>query len=132
MRLPLHRIPTVIVLFAVAVACSRKNNPSVVGATPAIADSVAVEVVNDNYYDARVYVVYAGGGKYPLGTVRSHTIESDLRFAWQPRHLAFEVHLVTGFQTYLSHEVDVAPGDYLQLRLPPNFEVSDSFTRISR
>jgi hypothetical protein len=132
MRIIRKGTPALLAFLTVAMACSRSDNPAVIGVAPAIADSVALEVVNDNYYDARVYVVYGGGGKHPLGTIRSHTVESDLKFPWQPRHMAFEVHLITGFETYLSHEVDVAPGDYLQLRLPPNFEVSDSFRRISR
>jgi hypothetical protein len=103
-----------------------------VGAAPSVADSVELEVVNDNYFDARVYAVYAGGARHALGTVRSHTTESDLRIGWQPRRLAFEVHLVTGFANYVSHDIDVSPGDYVQLRLPPDFDVSDSFRRIPR
>ena len=129
----LRRIFTVLAVLPLAVACSRSDRAAVVvGAAPAVADSVAVEVVNDNYYDARVYAVYAGGAKHRMGTVRSHSSESDLRIPWQPRRLAFEVHLVTGFRTYLSHEIDVSPGDYVQLRLPPDFDVSDSFRRVSR
>lgn len=133
MVLPAFRFLSALLVVALAVACSSKDTGSVVvGAGPAIADSVAVEVVNDNYFDARVYAIYAGGAKHPLGTIRSHNSESDLKIAWQPRRLAFEVHLVTGLRTYLSHEIDVSPGDYVQLRLPPDFEVSDTFRRVSR
>ena len=130
---PSLRLLPALLVVCLGIACSRSEKAAVVvGAMPAIADSVAVEVVNDNYFDARVYAIYAGGSKHPLGTIRSHNSESDLKIAWQPRRLAFEVHLVTGLRTYLSHEIDVSPGDYVQLRLPPDFEVSDTFRRISR
>ncbi len=132
MRFPPSRTLTAFLLVTIVLGCSRSENPLVVRASPAIADSVAVEVVNDNYYDARVYAVYSGGERHPLGTVRSHNSESDLKIPWRARQLAFEVHLVTGFHTYISHEIPVEPGDYVQVRLPPNFEVSDAFRRISR
>ena len=129
--IPPMRVLTALVVLSLAVACSRGNKAAVVvGTAPEVADSVTVEVVNDNYYDARVYAVYVGGAKHPLGTVRSYNSESDLRIPWQPRPLVFEVHLVTGFETYLSYEIDVFSGDYVQLRLPANFEVSDSFRKI--
>jgi hypothetical protein len=125
------RVLIALVVLPLAVACSRGDKAVVVvAAEPALADSVTVEVVNDNYYDARVYAVYVGGTKHPLGTVRSYNSESDLRIPWQPRPLVFEVHLVTGFQKYASHQIDVFSGDYVQLRLPANFEVSDSFRKI--
>lgn len=133
MFLPSWRVLAALLVVCMGIACSRSDKAAaVVGASPAIADSVAVEVVNDNYFDARVYAIYAGGARHPLGTIRSHNSESDLKIAWQPRRLAFEVHLVTGLRTYLSYEIDVYPGEYVQLRLPPDFEVSDTFRRISR
>ena len=131
MYISLRAVLSVVVALPLAVACSRGNKALVVvDEAPAIADSVTIDVVNDNYYDARVYAVYVGGAKHPLGTVRSYNSESGLRIPWQPRPLVFEVHLVTGFQRYLSYQIDVFSGDYVQLRLPANFEVSDSFRKI--
>ena len=133
MYISLSRVLTAVVALPLAVACSRGGKAVVVVDTaPAVPDSVTVEIVNDNYYDARVYAVYVGGAKHPLGTIPSYKTESGLRIPWLPRPLVFEVHLVTGFETYLSHEIDVFSGDYVQLRLPSNFEVSDSFRRIPR
>ena len=131
MYISLGHVLTAVALLPLAVACSRGDKPVVlVGEAPAVPDSVTVEVVNDNYYDARVYAVYVGGAKHPLGTISSYKTESGLRIPWLPRPLVFEVHLVTGFETYLSYEIDVFSGDYVQLRLPANFEVSDSFRKI--
>ena len=113
------------------VACAQKENPAVVRSTPGLADSVTIDVINDNFYEARVYAVYAGGLKHALGTVRSHHSEEGMRIPWRARSLAFEVHLVVGFESYLSHEIMVEPGDYIQLRVPQNIRSSGSFTRIS-
>jgi len=131
MYIPLSRVLIALVALTLAAACSRGDKALVVVDTaPAVPDSVTVEIVNDNYYDARVYAVYAGGAKHPLGTIPSYKTESGMRIPWLPRPLRFEVHLVTGFETYVSLEIDVFSGDYVQLRLPANFEVSDSFRRI--
>ena len=63
-------------------------------------DSVFVEVVNDNYYDARIHVVYDGGGRFTLGTVpgnqRQKVAEKLLRLSW-----AF-VHLPVGGDQFLA------------------------------
>ena len=133
MYISLSRVLSAVAALTLAVACSRGGNSVVVaGEAPAIADSVTVEIVNDNYYDARVYAIYVGGERHPLGTIPSYKTTSGMRIPWRPRPLVFEVHLVTGFGKYLSYEIDVFSGDYVQLRLPPNYEVSDSFRKIPR
>jgi hypothetical protein len=118
-----------IVLLCVA-ACARNDNAVVVRSMPELVDSITIDVINDHYYEARVYAVYAGGARHALGTVRSNHREEGIAIPWRARSLAFEVHLVVGFESYLSHEISVERGDYIQLRVPQNIRASGSFTRL--
>ena len=111
-------------------ACSRRETPVVVGSAPELNDSVTVEVVNDNYYDVRVYAVYGSSTRHALGTIASHHRSEGIGIPWSPRRLSFEVHLVVGFESYVSHDIAVERGDYIQLRVPPNIAHSGSFTRL--
>ena len=64
------------VLFALA--CGRGGNAFTTnGSDPQLGDSVAVRVVNDNYYSARVRAIYEGGGRFIIGTVESHNGGDD-------------------------------------------------------
>jgi hypothetical protein len=114
------------------VACARHDNPVVLSSTPELVDSITIDVINDHYYEARVYAVYAGGSRHALGTVRSNHREEGIAVPWRARSLAFEVHLVVGFESYLSHEITVERGDYIQLRVPQNIRNSGSFTRLPK
>jgi hypothetical protein len=118
------------VVLTCVVSCARKNNPVVLRSTPELVDSITIDVINDHYYEARVYAVYAGGARHALGTVRSHHSEVGIDIPWRARSLAFEVHLVVGRESYLSHEILVERGDYIQLRVPQNIRSSGSFTRL--
>ncbi len=91
---------------------------------------VAVHVVNDNYYSARVRAFYDGGNQYIIGTVESHTTADTFEIPWDTGALWFEVDLITGPGRYLSEKVLVEPGDIVELRLPPDIEESGFFRRI--
>ena len=100
------------------------------GADPAFREEIAVRVINDNYYSARIRAVYDGGNRYSIWTVESHSTVDDLVIPWQPRLLWFEIDLIVGPGFYLSDRVHVAPGDLVELRLPPDLEESGFFRRI--
>lgn len=114
----------------VALACGGGNAVNVErDAFPTPPDSVFVRIINDTYYDARVRAVYEGGLRYPMGTIGGNRTQEEISIPWQPRSLAFEIQLIIGPGTFYSDEVDVAAGDLVELRLPPNIESSGLFRR---
>jgi hypothetical protein len=100
--------------------------------TPAQPDSLFVEVINDNYYDARLHLIYEGGGRLSLGTVPGNERQPVHAVPWYPRRLTVEVRLVIGGGVYRSQPIDAAKGDILQIRVPANLETSGFFRRVSR
>lgn len=99
---------------------------------PPATDSVYVQVINDNFNDARVHAVYDGGGRVSLGTISGKDERPERAIPWQPRPLVFEITFIVSGDRYLSVPVDLARGDFVQVRLPPNIESSGFFRRISR
>ena len=89
-----------------------------------------VEVINDNYYDARLYALYAGGARYPLGTVGGNLSQAQVAIPWTPRPLVVELFLVIGGGHYVSDVLSPQPGEVLQVRLPPNLDASGFFRRV--
>lgn len=94
-------------------------------------DSVYVEVINENFYDARVHAVYDGGHRHTLGTIHGNGGRREVALGWQPRPLTFEISFVIGGTAYVSYPVDVVRGDIVEVRLPPNIEASGFFRRVS-
>jgi hypothetical protein len=128
--MPSHLV-TAAGLVLLGVACARPQGvrPSAAAAVP---DSVFIEVVNDNYYDARLHLIYDGGGRYALGTVGGNGRQPVAAFPWEPRPLLVEVTLIVGGGVYRSDRIDVAKGDVLQIRVPVNLDASGFFRRVSR
>jgi hypothetical protein len=102
------------------------------GASPAGADSIVVEAINENYYDARIHAVYDGGQRHPLGTIAGNGGHAEVALGWEPRSLVFEISFVIGGAAYESLPLDVARGDRVEVRVPPNIESSGFFRRVSR
>lgn len=119
--------------FVLGAACASVQDVRVqpTGATSP-PDSVFVEVANDNYYDARVHVIFGGGARYSLGTIGGNRRQAELAIPWLPRSLQAEVTLITQGGVYLSDAVDVARGDLVQIRVPPDIQSSAFFRRIPR
>jgi len=113
-----------------AAACAHGRATDVRQAPAAEApDSVFVEVINDNYYDARLYAVYAGGARYPLGTVGGNLRQARVAIPWSPRPLVVELLLVIGGGRYVSDALSAQPGEVVEIRLPPNLDASGFFRR---
>lgn len=91
-----------------------------------------VEVVNDNYYDARVHLIYDGGTRHSLGTIASNARGPTEAVPWLPRPLFVEVTLVVGGGVYRSQAIDVVQGEVLVIRVPANLETSGFFRRVRR
>ena len=120
-------LPLWCVLFALA--CGGRNTFATGGSNPLLGDSVEVQVVNENFYSARIRAIYEGGGRFIIGTVESHNRRDIFVIPWQPKMLQFEIDLIIGPGNYLSQRVQVYPGDIVQLTLPHDLEQSGFFRR---
>jgi hypothetical protein len=94
--------------------------------------SIMVDVLNENYYDARIHAVYDGGHRRSLGTIAGNGGRARIALPWEPRALVFEVFLVTAGATYVSHPVDVVADESVELRVPLKIAASGFFRRVSR
>ncbi len=113
-------------------ACHRRPAVHVQPSKQPVGDSVFVEVVNDNYYDVRVHAIYQGGARHSIGTFGGNTRHAALAIPWQPRALVIELALIVGSGVYRSDGVDVAAGDVVAVRIPPNLDVSAFFRRVGK
>jgi len=111
-------------------ACHRARAIAVQPGTEPVDDSVFVEVVNDNYYDVRVHVIYQGGARHSVGTITGNSRHAAVAIPWQPRALVIEIALIVGTGVYQSAALDVTAGDVVEVRIPPNLDVSAFFRRV--
>lgn len=95
-------------------------------------DSIRVDLLNENYFATRVHAVFSGGQRRSLGTIDGNGGRTRMALAWEPRALVFEVLLITDGATYMSLPVDVAPGESIEVRVPPNIGESGFFRRVRR
>jgi hypothetical protein len=123
---------TIALAVVLAAGCARHGRvrPVELDAAP-VPDSVFVEVINDNYYDVRIHVVYDGGARVSLGTIGGHQRQGAVAIVWYPRALVVEVAMVIGNAVYVSDKLNVAAGDIFEVRVPPDLESSAFFRRVS-
>jgi hypothetical protein len=118
-------------LAVLGVACGRAQGVGPQSATPESAPAgIVVQVINDNYYDARIRLIYDGGLRRSLGTIGGNGGQAKVTVPWQPRALVVEVTLVIGGGVYRSDRIHVSPGDVLEVRVPANLESSGFFRRV--
>jgi hypothetical protein len=85
----------------------------------ASAGRVHVKVLNDNFYDATIWVVVNGSRQRKLGVVTGKQ-DAEFTMAWSvPRLLQFEIDLLTGNGSCLTEGMMVDPGDDLELQITP-------------
>jgi hypothetical protein len=101
-------------------------------ARPAPIDSIFIETLNDNFYEARIHAVYKGGQRRSLGTIAGNGGRARTAIPWEPRALTFEVLFIIGGAAYVSYPVDVSRGESIEVRLPPNIDQSGFFRRVAR
>lgn len=127
-----RQIMTAAALALVAIACARSPSGAKGGAVAARRDSIAVDVVNENYFEARIHALYEGGQRRSLGTIAGNGGRSRMSLAWEPRSLVFEILFVIDGAAYVSLPVDVAPGESIEVRVPSNISESGFFRRLRR
>ena len=124
------RLPcAVIALVLLGAACAGRRDAQP-GTPTGEPDSVRVETINDYFYDARVHAVYGGGSRRTLGTIAGNGGHSEVAIPWEPRDLVFEISFVIGGASYVTHPMNVARGESIELRLPPNIDASGFFRRV--
>jgi hypothetical protein len=115
-------------LALLCVACAGRQRSG----APTQPERIFIEAINDNYYDARVHVLYTGGQRRSLGTIAGNGGRAQMALGWEPRALVFEVSFIISGAAYASYPLEVAPGQHVVLRLPPNIQESGLFRRLSR
>jgi len=92
----------------------RTDNPF---APTARDEPVQLQIQNDNFNDARIYVLW-GGQRQRLGMVTGKTSET-FEFAWRPADFRIQVDFLAagGFTTDM---LVVWPGEVVYLQIPPN------------
>lgn len=85
---------------------------------PLPADSMGVYVVNDNFYDANIYLVTGAGRRRRLGTVRSNSAEEYV-LSWEPSEIYIVADFV-GAGTARSDRLIVTQGDIIEIGIPPD------------
>jgi len=130
----MHKTAALVVLLACPVialaACGGGREVRVQrAAAPAVPDSIYVEIVNNYFYDARMYALYGGGARYPLGIVVGKGEVVRAAIPWQPRRLTFDIYFIGESTEYYSDDLDLEPGDVVQLTIPPNIASSAFFRR---
>jgi hypothetical protein len=116
-------------LVLLAPGCASRPHANEAAAQP---ERIYIEAFNDNFYDARVHAVYSGGSRRSLGTIAGNGGRAQLTLGWEARPLVFEVSFIIDGAAYVSYPVDVTPGQYVVVRLPPNMQGSGLFRRVSR
>ena len=123
-------VTTVLAWTLAVAACGGASEVEVRHApTPHSADSIYVDVVNDYFYDARVYALYEGGHRYTLGIITGHSESPTTAVLWQARPIVFEISFIGAPGLYLSDELMLEPGDAIKLTTPPNIASSAFFRR---
>ena len=129
----MHALKMVVALItagAIVVACGGAREVDVErAATPVVADSVYVRITNDHFADARVYALYEGGARYPLGLITGKTKGAVQAIPWQPRLLMLEISFIAEPGLYLTEELALERGDVVQVTIPPNIATSAFFRR---
>jgi hypothetical protein len=114
----------------VGVACGGGPDVSVPhAAVPHVGDSIYVEIVNEHFNDARVHAIYDGGHRYTLGLVVGHSKAPLNGIPWQPHPLVLEISFIAAGGPYYTHDLLLAPGDVITVRIPPNIATSAFFRR---
>ena len=122
-------ITAVVCLVMAGAGCAKPGGGATAEPAP---ERIFIEAFNDHYYDARVHAVYTGGQRRSLGTIAGNGGRAQLALGWEPRALVFEVSFIIDGAAYVSHPMDVNPGQHVVVRLPPNIQESGFFRRVSR
>lgn len=120
--MPLRRILALATLAALTACASQRDTPDGdVLDVPQDTGPTRIQVENQNFADMTIYVIRSGQ-RYRLGTVNGHSTQTftvppalvagggDLRFLADP---------IGGNRTPVSEVLYVAPGELIELTIPP-------------
>jgi hypothetical protein len=110
-----------VVLMAAAACASGGSTPP---SDRPVTDSITIEVVNNNFYDANIYAQYEGQNRNRLGMVFGHGT-GTFHVRWHQSDLRMVMSLVGG-GTATSNSLVVSPGDVVRLELMPDLHLRTS------
>lgn len=99
-----------------ALACGGYQGPE--GLAPEGRETVTVEVVNHNFYDATIYYVFPSTGRQRLGLVGGNSTKT-FTIPWHPGEIRMIMDFV-GADASLTEELTADPGDQLLLEILPH------------
>ena len=102
------------------VACA-PSSPAIGSSRPAEHDSIVVEVTNEHWLDATVYVRFEAGPLQRMGTV-SGLSRDTFNIRYQPRRFIFTIDLVGSGEFITQPPIAAYPSDEFELRLPSNLD----------
>jgi len=100
--------------------CGRLPGGSDGGQVPLLNHQIALHVINQNYYDARLYARWRNGRRVSIGYVTGFD-EQDFIFRWEGFDLRVEINLLSvgvHFTTWMI----VDKGDELELVIDPSLD----------
>lgn len=86
---------------------------------PERGDELALEVENQNFYDATLYAI-SGSRRHRLGIVAGNG-KGNFTFAWSGPQVRIEI-LLMSVGSYLTEPISVDRGDVLQLTIEPDLD----------
>jgi len=104
------------IVAAVAVACARKG-PAVGAAVPTGSDSLYIDVQNQGFYDASVFLSISGSTRRRLGTVQAFST-ANFSVRWEPNDLWVEIDFVGARRVTRTPTFSMSPGETLEVELP--------------
>jgi hypothetical protein len=110
-----------VVLMAAAACASGGSTPP---SDRPVTDSITIQVVNNNFYDANIYAQYDGQNRNRLGMVFGHGT-GTFYVRWHQSDLRMVMSLVGG-GTATSNSLVVSPGDVVRLELMPDLHLRTS------
>lgn len=111
------RIASMAALLVAGGACGPTPQP-VTSATPAETQTVTIEVVNQNFYDANILANYEGEVQRRLGFVQGFQTDT-FTLPWRNHQLVMISQFVGGGGV-VSNILTVSPGDVLEFRILPD------------
>jgi hypothetical protein len=106
----------VVIAMAIAAACARKG-PAIGAVRPTAADSVFIDVENQGFYDASIFVSFAGSTRRRLGTAQAYS-DATFTVRWEPYDLWVEVDFVGVRGVIRTAAFSMNPGETLEVQLP--------------
>ncbi|NIM49552.1 MAG: hypothetical protein GTN78_22220 [Gemmatimonadales bacterium] len=111
--------PLILSVLAVGVVACWSSGARFDELEPERGDELALEVENQNFYDATLYAI-SGSRRQRLGTVGGNG-KGSFTFPWVAPEVRIEILLIS-VGSYLTQPISVDRGDVLQLTIEPDLD----------